>query len=67
MTGDKYQMDDYPDGCDFLAKTVHESGWMPPIGFVIHRKERVRVRAVTQPDSVRPTCTTSPSAGCSSA
>lgn len=46
---DKYELEDYPDGCDFLARTVHESGWMPPIGFVIHRKERVRVKAATRP------------------
>lgn len=49
MTRDKYELEDYPDGCDFLARTVHESGWMPPIGFVIHRKERVRVKAATRP------------------
>jgi hypothetical protein len=42
----KYELDGYPDGCDFLAKTVYETYWLPPIGFVIHRKERVRVKAV---------------------
>lgn len=50
MTREKFEMEEYPDGCDFLARTVHESDdWMPPIGFVIHRKERVRVKAATRP------------------
>lgn len=40
---DKYEVEDYPDACDFLARTVYEDDQIGPIGFLV--KPRIRVKA----------------------
>jgi len=43
----KFEMYEYPDAVDFLARTVHETGEIGPIGFII--KPRIRVKALSRP------------------
>ncbi len=42
-----FDIDEHRDPCDFLGKTVFDSGDLAPIGF-IRWKPRVRVKAVTR-------------------
>lgn len=46
QTDAKYEIDDYPDATDFLAREVIDVPLVQPIGFVW--KPRIRVKAGTR-------------------